>query len=197
MRQYRRLTSMNDSGEFQEVESNYSGRLSDVSSQPAMIPSSRSLLSRDKRLPLDTWNILGLQGNVFGNSKFLRMIHPVILFKEFTLAHHKENQGQFHRPQGRGLFSKDMTNKIEAQFQCRHLQEGRRLRVRQYRWDFRRLLWLGSRYSKYRCCISTNSPIHNLFVCGNFDSKIKRLLVLIFDRKQCYGSWRCLIHWRN
>ena len=46
------MNSMNDSGEFQEVESNYSGRLSYVSSQPAVIPSSRSLLSRDKRLPL-------------------------------------------------------------------------------------------------------------------------------------------------
>ena len=38
-----------------------------VSSQPAMIPSSRSMLSRDKRLPLDTWNTSGLQENVFGN----------------------------------------------------------------------------------------------------------------------------------
>ena len=44
------MNSMNDSGEFQEVESNYSGRLSHVSSQPAMIPSSRSVLSRDKTL---------------------------------------------------------------------------------------------------------------------------------------------------
>ena len=32
-----------------------------------MIPSSRSMLSRDKRLPLDTWNTSGLQENVFGN----------------------------------------------------------------------------------------------------------------------------------
>ena len=39
------MNSLNDSGEFQEVESNYSGRLSHVSSQPAMIPSSRSMLS--------------------------------------------------------------------------------------------------------------------------------------------------------
>ena len=44
------MNSINDSGEFQEVESNYSGRLSYVSSQPAMTPSSRSMLSRDKRL---------------------------------------------------------------------------------------------------------------------------------------------------
>ena len=39
--------------------------LSHVSGQPAMIPS--SMLSRDKRLPLDTWNTSGLQENVFGN----------------------------------------------------------------------------------------------------------------------------------
>ena len=32
-----------------------------------MIQSSRSLLSRDKRLPLDTWNQSGLQENVVGN----------------------------------------------------------------------------------------------------------------------------------
>ena len=53
--------------EFQEVESNYSGRLSYVSSQLAMIPSSRSKLSRDKRLPIDTWNTSGLHENVLGN----------------------------------------------------------------------------------------------------------------------------------
>ena len=59
------MNSMNTSGDFQDVESNYSGRLSYVSSQHAMIPSSRSVLSRDKRLPLDTWNTSGLQENVF------------------------------------------------------------------------------------------------------------------------------------
>ena len=59
------INSMNDSGEFQEVESNYNGRLSYDSSQPAMIPSSRSMLGRDKRMPLDTWNTSGLQKNVF------------------------------------------------------------------------------------------------------------------------------------
>ena len=58
---------MNDSVEFQDAEPNYSGRLSHVSSQPAMILSSRALLSRDKRLPFDTWNQSGLQENVFGN----------------------------------------------------------------------------------------------------------------------------------
>ena len=61
------MNSMNDSGKFQEVESNYSGRLSYVSCQPAMIPCALSMLSRDKRLLLDTWNTSGLQENVFGN----------------------------------------------------------------------------------------------------------------------------------
>ena len=49
------------------MESNKSGRLYHVSSQPVMIPSSRALLSRDKRWPLDTWNQSGFQENVFGN----------------------------------------------------------------------------------------------------------------------------------
>ena len=61
------MNSMDDSGELQEVESNHSGRLSYVPSQPAAIPRSRSMLSRDKRLPLDTWNTSGLQENVFGD----------------------------------------------------------------------------------------------------------------------------------
>ena len=61
------MNSMSDSREFQELESNHSGRLSYVSSQLAMIPRSRSLLSRDKRLPLDTRNQSGVQENVFGN----------------------------------------------------------------------------------------------------------------------------------
>ena len=39
-----------------------SGRLSYVPSQPAAIPISCSMLSLDKRLPLDKWNTSGLQG---------------------------------------------------------------------------------------------------------------------------------------
>ena len=61
------MNSMSDSGEFQEVESNHSGRLSHVPSQPEVIPSSSSMLSRDKRLPLDTRNASGPQENVFCN----------------------------------------------------------------------------------------------------------------------------------
>ena len=58
---------------------------------------------------------------------FLRLIHSEIILKELTLAERRENEDQFHKQQGQGPFSQEMTNKIEAQFQCRHLQEGRRL----------------------------------------------------------------------
>ena len=61
------MNSTNDSGEFQEVESNYSGRFSHVSSQLVMFPIFRALLSRDRRLPIDTWNQSRSQENVFGN----------------------------------------------------------------------------------------------------------------------------------
>ena len=61
------MNPMSDSREFQEVESNHSERLSYVPNQPAAIPRSRSLLGRDKRLPLDTWNTSGSQENVFGS----------------------------------------------------------------------------------------------------------------------------------
>ena len=79
--------SMNDSGEFQDVESNHSGRLSYVPSQPAAIPSSRSMLSRDKRLLCDSWNASGSQEHVL-EINFLRVIHTTIIIKEFTVVRH-------------------------------------------------------------------------------------------------------------
>ena len=77
----------------------------------------------------DFLEYIGITGKrFFGNQfNFLRLIHPEIILKEFTLAHHKENKDQFHKQQRQGLFSQEMTNKIETQFQCRHLQKGRRL----------------------------------------------------------------------
>ena len=53
------MNSMNDSWNL-----SHSGRLSHVPSQPEVIPRSSSMLSRDKRLPFDTWNAPGLQENV-------------------------------------------------------------------------------------------------------------------------------------
>ena len=147
---------------------------------------------------VDTWNTSGLLEK-FLVIHFPRLILPEIILEEFSPAHHKENEDQFHKLQGRGLFSQKMTNKIERQFQCRHLQDGRRLWVRWCRWDFRRILWLDSKDSKYRNCNSTNSLIPNYSWFGRYDSQIRWLLVLIFHRKQCCGSkkWRWLIPWMS
>ena len=66
-----------------------------------MIPSSRSLLSRDKRLPLDTCNQSGLQENVFLEINFPRLIHPEIILKEINLTTSKETEKQSLKPEGR------------------------------------------------------------------------------------------------
>ena len=63
------MNSLNDSGDFHEEGSNFSGKYSHVPSQPARISSSRSMLSRDKRLQPESWNPPGLQENVFANPR--------------------------------------------------------------------------------------------------------------------------------
>ena len=53
------MNLINNSREFQDIESVCSGKLSHVPSQPAVVPSPRGMLSRD-----DTWNMHGTSGNV-------------------------------------------------------------------------------------------------------------------------------------
>ena len=81
-----------------------------------------------------------------------------------------------------------MTNKIEAQFQCRHLRQGRRLWVLHYRWNSSRNLWLDSKDNKYRNCNSTNYLIHNHSWCGRYfemlDAKIASALNKIIQNSQ-------------
>ena len=56
-----RVNCMNDSAEFQDIQSICSGKLSHVPCHPASVPSLRFVLSRDQSLPLDTWNVSGTQ----------------------------------------------------------------------------------------------------------------------------------------
>ena len=66
----KRKTFLNDSKEYQDLESICSGKLSHVPSQPAVVPSPRAMSSRDQSLGPDTWNMSGTQGNVFfGNQR--------------------------------------------------------------------------------------------------------------------------------
>ena len=62
-----RVSFMNDSREFQAVESSWSGGLSHVPSQPAVVPSLRGMLSRNQSLRPDMRNSLATSGNVFDN----------------------------------------------------------------------------------------------------------------------------------
>ena len=141
---------------------------------------------------------IGISGKRFLVINFLRLIHSEIIIKDFNLSHHEENEDQFHKQEGQmKLFSQEMTNKIEAQFHCRRLQEGRRLWVR--RWNFRRTARSDSRDSKFWSCNSTNSLVLNHSLFGRYDSQIKWQPVPIFHRMLCCGSkkWRWLFHWRN
>ena len=122
---HEQMNSMNDSGDFQDVESNCSGRLSLVSSQPVMIPSSRALLSRDKRLPLDTWNPSGFLENVFGNQfstfdsprDFPQRIQSDDVQRNREAVPEAERMKTIHT-------SEDRQNQGTI-FQCRHSQQGR------------------------------------------------------------------------
>ena len=120
---------MNSPGEFQDIESNCSGRLSHVSSQPEMIPSSRALLSRDKRLPLDTWNQSRVQENVSGN-QFSTFDSP----RDFPQRSSSENVHRNREKQPLEIRRQKQvwqvkTDKIMAQFQCWCLRQDRWLRV--------------------------------------------------------------------
>ena len=66
------------------------------------------MLSRDKRLPLDTWNQSGVQENVF-EINFLRLIHLKIFPKEFHLTTCKEIEKRSLKPTGRRLFTQAKT----------------------------------------------------------------------------------------
>ena len=136
--------SMNDSAEFHEVESNHCGRFSHVPNQQAAIPSSRSMLSRDKCLPPDTCNTSGPHENVFGNQSSTfdsSQNHPQGIHHQ----RHQERKDEFHKWLGQGPLSQETTSELRSQFQCRHLED--------------------SKDSRYRNCNSTSSQ-HPHFYFG-------------------------------
>ena len=57
---------------------------------------------------------IGITRRRFLVINFPLLIHSEIILKEFTFVHHKENEDQFHKLQGRGLFSQEMTNNSNA-----------------------------------------------------------------------------------
>ena len=150
------MNSMRDSGEFQEVGSNHSGRLSHVPSQPEVIPSSSSMFSRDKRLPFDFWNAHGLQENVFGNhfSTFGSPGNPSQGI-HYDVAHETRRETEsVPRAIGKGTsFARDDEQ-----------NKGTIPMPSQYWWKFRRPPRLDRTDSKCRSCTSSNSLLHNHFL---------------------------------
>ena len=100
---------------------------------------------------------------------FLRLIHLEIILKEFNLTTCQETDEQSLEQKGRRLVTQVKTDKIMAQLQCRHLRQGCRIQVLQYRRIYRRTTWSDSKDSKYRNCNSTNSLIHNRSWCLKFE----------------------------
>ena len=83
---------------------------------------------------------------------FLRLIHPQITLKEIQSDNVQKTEEQSLEQKGRRPVTQVKTDKIKAQFQCRHLRQGRWPRVLQHRWNYRRVTWSDSKDSKYRNC---------------------------------------------
>ena len=78
--------------------------------------------------------------------------------------------------QAQGLISQDMKIKNRGTIPMPTFA-GRPSTMSYLRWIFRRIPWLDSKGSKYPKC---NSSVHHFFDVGIYDSKTKRLLVVIF-----------------
>ena len=108
------MHSMSDSGDFQDVESNYSGRLSRVSSQ--MISS-----SRDKRLRLTFWitgkRFFGNQFSTFDSQRdYSQRIQTDDVQRNREAVPEARRTKTIHTSENR-------ENQSKAQFQCRHLRQ--------------------------------------------------------------------------
>ena len=113
---------MNDSKEFQDIESICSGNLSHVPSQPAVVSSPRAKESRGQSLRLDTWNLSEIQGNVFGKPR-------AVIDSSQTPCQgilHSWNQNATDGNPCKtvqGDLLRKVKNNLKAQFYCRVLQE--------------------------------------------------------------------------
>ena len=118
-----RMNHMNDSGEFQDVESICSGTLSHVPSQLATVPSLGGMLSRDQSLRPDRWNLLGTSGNVFGLSTSRNQF--VIDTSNGSLLESKCHRRKPSCEIVQGNLSLEVKKEIERLFQRRDLQGDR------------------------------------------------------------------------
>ena len=193
----KQMNSVDDSGDFQDVEPNFCGRLSHVSSQPVMIPSARTLLSRDKRLLLDRWIQSGLQENVFGNP-FSAFDSPTDYSQKkinLTTCKETEKQLQNQSKMKTRYTSEDRQNQGTIPmptFETRPLTMSSAIPV-----ELPQNYMVGQLRQQISELQFDKFPDRSSFLAWKFDSKHKSVPVLIFHRMPCCGSikWRWLILW--
>ena len=151
------MNSMNDSGEFQEVEWNHSGKISHVSSQLARIPSERAMPSCDRRLPLDTWHRSGSQENVFANprSTFESSQTPCRGIHHFATS---SAAGEACGKRGRTNWKHNPNADI-----CKKAADHERLYASGYSTE---VLWVDSKDSRYRNFNLIKALLHHHFNVG-------------------------------
>ena len=132
------MNSMNSSGEFQER--NQKKIVEDCLTFPVNLKWFR-VLFRCSAATKDCRLIHGINPN-----------SPRDYFQRFLSDDVQRNREAVPEAERKKTIHIVKTDKIKAQFQGRHLQQGRWLRVLQYPWNFRRILWLDSKDSKYRNC---------------------------------------------
>ena len=181
------MNSMSDSGDFQDVESIFCGKLCHVSSQLVRIPSSRALLSREKRLPHDTWNQCGLQENVFGNQcsafdssrDFPQRISSddVQRNREAALGDPKVKTSLTSEDgQNYGAIPMPMFASRPLTTNSKHLV------------DIQQNYVVGQQRQQMSELKFAKFPNPSSFLVWKKDSKHRSQVVLIFRRKQCCGS---------
>ena len=161
-------------------------------SQPVVVPSPRSMLSRDRSMPLDTWNLSGTQGNVFGN--------PRLMFDSLQMRYqgilHSTNQSAtggipVQRSTGRLVARGEeqigstipmlmFAGFLPAEIQQNSIAVQQRLQISELQFDN---FTTPSTFSCWK--MRFNTP-------GEF-------LFTIFPRRPCCGSkkWRWTIQWMN
>ena len=91
-----------------------------------------------------------ITGKRFLDINFLRLIHPEIIIRELSLAHHKENEGQFHKQQGRHQETGSVPQATGTGTSFARNEEQNRDTIP----NFCRFLWLYSNYCRYPSCNS-------------------------------------------
>ena len=166
-----RVNCMNDSGKIQDTESIYSGKWSHVPSQPTVVPSPRSMLSRDRSMPFDTWNVSGTQGYVFWQSTSFVRLNTDTLSGNSSLYESRCHRFVSSAGKYRATCRERWRTNWEARHQCRCLREGRQPWILSYQRKFHSILWLYSKDCRYRSLSSITSPHLQRFHVGRHDSK--------------------------